>query len=835
MGPMLDRREFLALAAAAPLAAQAPPIAEPHFPSRLCQFVWRNWELANADRIAAVLGTSPRNVLRLGAAMGLPQKRQIPGDVLRRIYVTVIRQNWHLLPDAQLTRLLGWDDARLKFTLKEDDFLDHKLGPKPPCDPVAYAPPTPADTKRMAEMRRTVEEVFGKEIHAPGEERMAFVQALSQTRHRRIRTVPDAWSLTPAGDPRLTRAGERFLHYLRDTFGVKPGPGHRLTLALDAAIRGSRTTVTASEIKVEAQDTAELMQALYALQDAMDEAESPTLPNGVTGRRTVWSTRYLYSYFALYGDPLFEPEADPFPDGYLEKLARAGINGVWLQAVLHTLAPSPAFPEFGQGSETRLRNLKALVDRAAEYGVKVYLYLNEPRAFPAAFFANRPEMRGARFQDLYSMCTSFPAVRAWIADSLEHVFRAAPGLGGVFTISMSENHTNCFSHGGAWGTKPPVAKDCPRCSQRESWDALAELFRAMHEGIRRASATAEIIHYDWGWPLEMTPRLVAQLPKDTGIVSISEWSVPVDRGGVKSAVGEYSISVVGPGPRARHSWDAAKKAGLNSLAKVQLNNTWEISAVPYIPVPQLIAEHCENLRQAGIGGLMAAWTCGGYPSPNLALAKAWYSDPVPSRDEALLRAARQRYGRAAEADAVAAWRKFSQAFLEFPYGVAVYIIPVQHGPANLLRPAPSGHKPGMILFPHDGMKAWCGRYPPEVVQRQFALLAEKWRQGLPLLEKAAASSRRREAAMDLAIARTCYHHFQSVANQVAFYLARDAGDKARMSEIATAEIALARAQYPVARDWSVIGYEASNHYYYTPLDLVEKVLNCRRLLAEWDA
>jgi len=29
---------------------------------------------------------------------------------------------------------------------------------------------------------------------------------------------------------------------------------------------------------------------------------------------------------------------------------------------------------------------------------------------------------------------------------------------------------------------------------------------------------------------------------------------------------------------------------------------------------------------------------------------------------------------------------------------------------------------------------------------------------------------------------------------------------------------------------SVIAYEASNHYYYTPLDLVEKVLNCRHVI-----
>lgn len=91
--------EFLAAIAAAPLMGQAgaaPAIVESHFPNRMCQFIWRNWELVNTERIAAALGTSPRNVLRLGAAMGLPAKRELRDDQLRRIYVTVIRQNWHI-------------------------------------------------------------------------------------------------------------------------------------------------------------------------------------------------------------------------------------------------------------------------------------------------------------------------------------------------------------------------------------------------------------------------------------------------------------------------------------------------------------------------------------------------------------------------------------------------------------------------------------------------------------------------------------------------------------------------------------------------------------------
>jgi hypothetical protein len=36
--------------------------------------------------------------------------------------------------------------------------------------------------------------------------------------------------------------------------------------------------------------------------------------------------------------------------------------------------------------------------------------------------------------------------------------------------------------------------------------------------------------------------------------------------------------------------------------------------------------------------------------------------------------------------------------------------------------------------------------------------------------------------------------------------------------------------YGFARRHSVIAYEASNNYYYRPVDLLEKIVNCQHLL-----
>jgi hypothetical protein len=424
---------------------------------------------------------------------------------------------------------------------------------------------------------------------------------------------------------------------------------------------------------------------------------------------------------------------------------------------------------------------------------------------------------------------------------VSHVFRETPDLGGIFTITMSENHTNCFSHGGAWGDRDPVAKDCPRCSKRSGADTIAEFVQTLRDGVREHSATAEVMSYDWGWGTPLMRAVIPKLPKDSSVISISEWSQPVLRGGVKTTVGEYSMSVVGPGPRALLSWKLARENGLKPVAKTQFNNTWEISAVPYIPVLPLVLDHCANLAKAGIEGVMASWTCGGYPSSNLRASASYAFEQQHSRERILEMEANRIYGERGAKGAVQAWEIFSEAFQSFPYGVAIYTLPVQHGPANPLRLHPTGLAPGMMLFPYDNYQAWKGQYPPEVIRQLMSKMAFRWAAGVALLEKIDVAGRP-EAQLELAIARTCHSHFESTANQLEFYLLRDEAPsattdrvtaiRARLIAIAERERELAQKQYKVAEGDSRIGYEASNHYYYTPIDLLEKILNCDQVIAE---
>ena len=138
----------------------------------------------------------------------------------------------------------------------------------------------------------------------------------------------------------------------------------------------------------------------------------------------------MYSYFALYGDPLSDPSLDPFPDALLAEYARMGVRGVWLQGILYQLTPFPFDPALSTGWEARIAALNRLIARAKRHGIGVYLYLNEPRSMPDTFFARYPHLRGAREGDFCAMCTSTDEVRAYLEDAAYRLFCAAPDLAG---------------------------------------------------------------------------------------------------------------------------------------------------------------------------------------------------------------------------------------------------------------------------------------------------------------------------------------------------------------------------------------------------------------------
>jgi hypothetical protein len=100
----------------------------------------------------------------------------------------------------------------------------------------------------------------------------------------------------------------------------------------------------------------------------------------------------------------------------------------------------------------------------------------------------------------------------------------------------------------------------------------------------------------------------------------------------------------------------------------------------------------------------------------------------------------------------------------------------------------------------------------------------------------------------LRYARAAALYFQAVANQAYFVIARDALAKpsdplppedrqrlrAEIKRRLESEIVLARQLFALVQEDSRLGFEPSCQYFYVPLDLVEKIVNCRWLLKYYE-
>jgi hypothetical protein len=170
------------------------------------------------------------------------------------------------------------------------------------------------------------------------------------------------------------------------------------------------------------------------------------------------------------------------------------------------------------------------------------------------------------------------------------------------------------------------------------------------------------------------------------------------------------------------------------------------------------------------------------------------------------------------------------------------------GPANPLYLKSTGYPATMVGIPYDDLTRWRAVYPAEVWIAQMEKVRAGFERGCGLWSRAAgqtSSGARREAWRELGLFRAAELHFASCVNQARFVVARDrlpaaAGEAERaacreeLRRVVRSELDVAKRLLPLARADSRIGYESSNHYFYIPQDLLEKVLCCRFILAELD-
>lgn len=708
--------------------SKLPPVNEgqrlklSHFPSRFHATVFRLWETVAAERIAYALELPLSEIMQAAQDMGLPEQKYTERWATRG-YITTIRNAWHLLPYDQLLRVLDWDEDQLATILKEDDFLDVKLGWfKPDCDPVKPEVLNAAQKEQLALIKKTVEEHFS-----------GFFDG----------AIP--------------------FDFFKD----------------------------GEQKKIEGKQGEDL--------------------------------RLIYSYCGLYANVLEKDPAISYPDELLSMYQEMGVNAIWLPIALYQIVPFSFDPSYSVGWEARQERLRSLIKRAGDYNIKVYLYMNEPRCMPLHFFDQYPELLGAK-RDMYgALCSSDPRVIPHLRSAIRTLCESVKGLGGFFVITCSENLTHCKSVGGH-------IIHCEKCKDTPISKLVSDVLCAISEESRAVDPSLRTIAWTWAWDNFMTKdeirECIDRIPKEVILQSNSEESKDFEIGGVKWKVADYSISIPGPSDFTKEVWDYARSRGHEVSAKVQINNSWECSTVPFMPVFDLIREHMIGLRNEGVRHLMLSWTLGGYPSISLKIASSCLQDPSEEAYRALLREA---YGEHASVIERAS-SVFSRAFREFPFHIqSLYHGPQNPGPSNLLWLEPSGFVATMTGYAYDHIDQWRTIYPREVYTEQFRKLSEIWKTGLGLLEQVPDTCDFKQMAF------AGYAIFRSSYLQCKFVLERDGENKALLKEIAQEEIELAELLYDLMQRNALFGYEAANHYYYNKGMLVEKVLNCETILRKLDS
>ena len=163
--------------------------------------------------------------------------------------------------------------------------------------------------------------------------------------------------------------------------------------------------------------------------------------------------------------------------------------------------------------------------------------MNEPRAMPMSFFDKYPELLGYSNGPEGTLCTSTPEVQKYLSDSITQLCEAAPQLGGFFTITASENLTNCYAH--------VVETPCPRCSKRKAYEVLAEVNLIIARAARKVNKDIKVLAWNWGW----TGRFdswddMAQAIGDEGarVMCTSEEGVKKTIGGTFNHIGGFRHS-----------------------------------------------------------------------------------------------------------------------------------------------------------------------------------------------------------------------------------------------------------------------------------------------------
>ena len=544
-----------------------------------------------------------------------------------------------------------------------------------------------------------------------------------------------------------------------------------------------------------------------------------------------------------------------YTDEELAGIAGAGFNAIWVHGILHQIVNSPVFPELGVNCDMHLNALRKLIDRAAKHGLKVFLYMQPPRALPTdhPFWDKHPEAGGHIEEklpaddslediDYRCFCTSQPVVKKYLRSASEILARELPDLGGIIMISASEYSSHCIARCGmtlgAMGEKIEVKTTCPRCAEREPAEIISELITLMRDGIRTVSDTMEILAWNWSWTFfyeKPCREIIERLPKDVILMLGFERGGTQDYCGHKDAVvNEYSISYAGPSEQCKEAFAVANECGLRTATKLQFGTTHELATVVNLPLIGNIFKKADYMRKNNIIGFMGCWNFGNMLSANTAAFNYFLSKNAPDYElEALQAFATEYMPGCKPVEAAKAWYTFAEAMFNYPFGIPyLYAGPTNYSLAYIPRPEPlnniSAGRAWLDDKRGDDLSGCLSDFTLDEVIAGFEKLSAMWAEGVAQLEDALVDSASENACKELANAKVCGAAFHSTLNTFKFYKLRLDWSEDKLEEyksIAEDELAVLEAIKPVVASDKRLGYHSEAHAYMFNEEMIQEKIN----------
>jgi hypothetical protein len=510
-----------------------------------------------------------------------------------------------------------------------------------------------------------------------------------------------------------------------------------------------------NECHIQAGDTEGIRRGIFFLQDELLRSDGPFLTLGTKERSPFIRTRISRCFFG----PIKRPpknkdelldDVDYYPNGYLNRLAHDGINALWLTIEFKNICKTSLTSIVDPDRDRRLDKLRKTVAKCRRYGIDVFIFCIEPRVMSPdnPLLKDHPEIGSKSFRGSSRLfCPFSVASQTYLYESVNDIFSEVPKLGGLINISFGERSTTCLS-----GADKNWNVACPICAKKKPGEILRSSLSAMERGMHAANPDAKLISWLYvpenGTGVQRSTEPLKEIAQLTPPGVICQYNF--ESGGTKIQLGkkrhagDYWLSYIGPSRDFKNIVYGADKGDVEVAAKLQACNSFEVSTVPYVPVPSILYKKYHAMRKLGITTVMQCWYIGNMPSVmnRAAGSELPFMAGELSEKEFLLGLASRDWGAEHAQQIVNAWELFAKAYDKYPLTNAFqYYGPMHEGivwPLHL-KPAHKNLSPIWKLeYPPSGDRigeCFSETHKFEEVLELCKHMSDTWQKGLDIIHE----------------------------------------------------------------------------------------------------